>query len=55
MQRDDLAGNSPAWEVPETARTGPRGHELSGGKPAEATAGLCLTVTASHLLFPKPK
>ncbi len=55
MQRDDPAGNSPAWEVPEAGRTGPRGHELPGGKPAEATAGLCLTVAASHLVCPKPK
>ncbi len=55
MQRDDPAGNSPAREVAEAARTGPRGRELPGGKPAEATAGLCLTVAANHLLCPKPK
>ncbi len=55
MQRDDPARNSPAWEVAEAGQTGPRGHELSDGKPAEATTGSSLTVAVSHLLCPKPK
>ena len=55
MPPDCPARNSSAWEAAEAARIGPRGHELPGGKPAEATAGLPLTVAASHLLCPKPK
>ncbi len=55
MPPDCLARNSPAWEAAEAARTGPRGRELPGGKPAEAIAGSCLAVAASYPVCPKPK